>query len=241
MYAIRISKTMLKRDVFALLDANRNERGMKNWEEMGFGDTGLTSFGIGLTQLRKLARTIGRNHELAAELWNSDNYDARTIALLIDEPKRMTWDQAQRQVEQLDAGMLVHVFASCNATLAKVDFVVELACEWIESKDNVRRRCGYLLLYELSKNKRNKNLDDLFFLFYINEIQNTIHDQDYRVKQCMQAALLGIGKRNKALNKATIVAVKTMGPVASDPNDHCEPTDIMKHLTSDYLKNKFAT
>jgi len=231
---------MLKKEVFALLDANRNERGMKNWEKMGFKSTGLTSYGIGLTQLRKLARTIGRNHELAAELWHSDNYDAKIIALLIDEPKKMTWEQAQRQVEELDAGMLVHVFASCDATLAKVDFVVELACEWIESNDDVRRRCGYLLLYELSKNKRNKKLDDPFFMFYINEIKSTIHDQDYRVKQCMQAALLGIGKRNKTLNTATIAAVKAIGPVSSDPNDHCEPTDIMKHLTSDYLKKKFA-
>ena len=231
---------MLKQEVFALLDANRNERGMKNWEKMGLETTGLTSFGIGLTQLRKLARTIGRNHELASELWNSSNYDAKTIGLLIDEPKKMTWEQAQRQVEQLDAGMLVHVYASCDATLAKVDFVVELAGEWMESEHELRRRCGFLLLYELSKNKRNKKLDDPFFLYYINDIQATIHDQSYRVKQCMQASLLGIGKRNKNLNTATIAALKVIGPVASDPDDHCEPTDILKHLTSDYLKKKFA-
>ena len=232
---------MMRKQVFAILEAHRNERGMKNWEKMGYKASGLTSYGIGLTQLRKLARTIGRDHELATQLWNSDNYDAKTIALLIDDPKKITWEQAQRQVEQLDVGMLVHVFASCNATLAKVDFVVELSGEWIESENEVKRRCGYLLLYELSKNKRNKKLDDAFFLYHINDIQASIHEQSFKVAFCMQTALLGIGKRNKVLNAATIAAVKAIGPVATDPNDHCEPMNIMKHLTSDYVKKKFGT
>lgn len=158
----------------------------------------------------------------------------------MDEPKKITREQAERQVEDLDAGMLVHVFASCDATLAKVDFVVELAEDWVKSNDDVRRRCGYLLLYELSKDKRKKQLDDTFFLNHVNNIQRSIHEQGYRVAQCMQTALLGIGKRNKPLNTATIAAVKAIGPVASDPKDHCEPTNILKHLTSDYLKKKFA-
>lgn len=231
---------MTKNEVFALLEANRNERGVKNWEKMGLGSTGLTSYGIGLTRLRKLARKVGRDHALAGELWSSDNYDARTISMLIDEPKKITRAQAEQQVEQLDVGLLVHVYASCNATLAKVDFVVELAQQWMDSDDNVRRRCGYNLLYELSKDKRKKELDDPFFLEYINRIRHTIHDQGYRVAQCMQGALLGIGKRNKDLNTAAIEALKAIGPVATDPNDHCEPFDVLKHLTSDYLKKKFA-
>ena len=56
-------------DVFDLLKSHRNERGVLNWEKMGSGKGGLESFGIGLTQLRKLAKTIGRDHELALELW----------------------------------------------------------------------------------------------------------------------------------------------------------------------------
>jgi hypothetical protein len=51
---------------------------------------------------------------------------------------------------------------------------------------------------------------------------------------------MGIGKRNKRLNAAAINAVKAIGPVARDPGNHCEPTDVLKHLTSDYLKKKFA-
>jgi len=231
---------MTKAEVLKLLEVNQNERGIKNWQKMGLETSGLTSYGIGLTQLRKLAKKVGRDHDLAAELWESGNYDAKTISMLIDEPKKITREQAEQQVEQLDVGLLVHVYASCDATLAKVDFVIELAEQWMDSNDSVRRRCGYKLLYELSKDKRKKDLDDDFFLKYINRIQNSIHDQGYRVAQCMQGAIMGIGKRNKSLNKAAIEAIKAIGPVASDPDDHCEPTDILKHLTSDYFKKKFA-
>jgi hypothetical protein len=56
----------------------------------------------------------------------------------------------------------------------------------------------------------------------------------------MQAAIIGIGKRNKRLKKVAIKTVKAIGPVAGDPEDHCPPTDVLKHLTSDYLKEKFS-
>lgn len=42
------------------------------------------------------------------------------------------------------------------------------------------------------------------------------------------------------LGTTAIEALKAIGPVAPDPNDHCEPFDVLKHLTSDYLKKKFA-
>ncbi len=231
---------MTRNEVMNLLEANQNVRGIENWQKMDFAKTGLTSYGIGLTQLRKLARKIGRDHDLAGELWRSNNYDAKTISLLIDEPRKMTRQQAERQVGQLDVGLLVHVYASCDATLAKVDFVIELAEAWMASDDSVRQRCGYLLLYEISKDKKKKAPEDAFFLEHIDHIRHSIHAQGYRVAQCMQAALIGIGKRNKALNKAAIAAVMAIGPVATDPKDHCEPTDVLKHLTSDYLKKKFA-
>ncbi len=60
-------------------------------------------------------------------------------------------------------------------------------------------------------------------------------------KEVMCAALIGIGKRNAKLNKAAIRAVKAIGPVEIDDGDNnCEPVDVLKHLTSEYLKEKFT-
>ncbi len=117
---------MTKTQVTALLKENRNERGIANWKKK---PRKLKSFGIGLTQLRKLAKQVGRDHKLAQQLWKSDIYDAKVIGLLIDDPKQLSREQAEEQVEGLQGGMFAHMFTSCDATLAKTPFAFELACE----------------------------------------------------------------------------------------------------------------
>ncbi len=231
---------MTKTQVIALLKENRNERGMANWKKLGAKTGKLKSFGIGLTQLRKLAKQIGRDHKLALLLWKSDIYDAKIIGLLLDDPKQVSREQAEEQVEALNAGMLTHVFASCDATLAKTPFAFELARDWMGRKDAIRRRCGYALLYELSK-KEVKGMDDAYLLERIDHIRDAIHGEEMWVRESMSGALMGIGKRNKKLNKAAIRAAKAIGPVDVDYGDdnRCEPLDVLKHLTSDYLKKKF--
>ena len=230
---------MTKTQVLALLKENRNERGIAHWKRLGAKTGKLKSFGIGLTQLRKLAKQVGRDHKLAQQLWKSDVYDAKIIGLLIDDPKQLSREQAEEQVDGLYAGMLSHVFASCDATLAKTPFAFELARGWMESKDVMRRQCGFSLLYELSK-KNIRAMDDAYFLDRIDHIRTAIHDEEMWVREAMNTALMGIGKRNKKLNKAAIRAAKAIGPVDIDYGDDnaCEPLGVFKHLTSDYLRKK---
>ena len=105
---------MNRTKVMALLEANQNADGIRKWEAKGSKPGKLKSLGIGLTILRKLARQIGRDHDLALELWESEVYDARVIALLIDDPRQITREQAEAQVESVDQGQLEHVFSSCG-------------------------------------------------------------------------------------------------------------------------------
>ena len=137
---------MTHNQVLSLLQENQNDKGIQKWMQKNSKKNSLKSFGIGLTVLRKLAKQIGRDHELALQLWESDIYDAKIIALLIDDPKKITKIQAEKQVEHLDQGHLAHVFSSCDASLAKTPFVVSLAMEWIGSEDPMRRSCAYGLI-----------------------------------------------------------------------------------------------
>lgn len=222
-----------------LLEANRNQRGIRNWEKLGAQTGGLTSFGLGLTPLRKLARQVGRDHDLALELWNTDSYDARVISLLIDEPSKLTREQVEAQVENVGMGLLSHVFSACGATLAKAPFAFDLAQAWIQSEHVLRRRCGYGLVYELSKDRRNKALTDAFFLLCIRRISEHIANEDPGVKASMGGALIGIGKRNRVLNQAAIQAAKAIGPIDyNDAGSTHEPMEVLKHLTSESLQKK---
>lgn len=228
-------------EVIDLLESNRNEKGIQKWKLQNSLSCPFKSFGIGLSILRKLAKQIGRDHALALELWESELYDAKIIALLIDDPKQITRAQAEIQVENLDQGHLAHVFSTCGTPLAKTPFVVELAHDWMNRKDTTRRRCGYGLLYEVSKSKKKSAPDDAFFLERIAHICTSFQGENNTVKALMGGALLGMGKRNAILNAAALKVARIIGPiqVGSDKNS-CEPFDVVKHLTSDYIKKKLG-
>ncbi|MFT5128613.1 MAG: 3-methyladenine DNA glycosylase AlkD [Rhodothermales bacterium] len=224
-------------DIMALLDAQADERGIAHWKRLA-GDTGLKSYGLGLTKLRKLGKQIGRDRSLAQALWETDVYDAKVLALLIDDPKQITREQAERQVEQLAGGYLAHVFSSCDATLAKAPIVQELADAWMVSQDAVRRSCGYGLLYEISKCKTKRAPDDVYFLARIAQIEATIAKEPHSVQGAMGTALMGIGKRNIPLNTRALEVARAFGPF--EFGNGCEPFDVVKHLTSDDLTKKLG-
>ena len=232
---------MNKTQVLALLKENRNERGIANWKKGGHDAGGLKSFGIGLTVLRKLAKQVGRDRTLARKLWESDVYDAKVLGLLIDDPKQLTREQAEEQVEDLKDGMLAHVFSSCDATLAKAPIAFELACDWIESPDEMRKGCGWGLLYELSK-KNPKGMDDEFLHGCIDRVEKEIDGEPTSVRMAMAGALIGIGKRNAKLNRAAVRVAKQVGPIdfTQDSGRKCDPFDAHKHLTSEHVKKKLA-
>ena len=77
-----------------------------------FGITATRPFGVSMANLKLLAKRLGRNHELAAALWETGRYEARMLATLVDEPARVTpaqmerWRRRLRQLGHLRHGVL---------------------------------------------------------------------------------------------------------------------------------------
>lgn len=232
---------MTKSDVLEYLETNKDPRGVAFWEKNAGKSGGLRSVGIGLTRLRKYAKSIGRDAALAQQLWRTDLYEARIVSLLIDDPKTMSIEQAERQVDELQGGYLAHVFSSCDATLAKAPFVRELMERWVVSDDETRRRCGYGLLYEISKWKKKSAPDDAAFLTHVERIGKTWRKQPIPVLMAMAAALMGIGMRNRRLNEAALRVADRIGPIDFDPAGRCDPMDVAKKLRGDFVTKKLAS
>ena len=231
---------MTKAEVLAWLKAEQDQRGIANWKKHASSSGGLKSYGIGLVRLRKYAKELGRDAKLAAQLWKSNVYDARVLALLIDDPKAMTMAQAESQVEELAGGHLAHVFSSCDATLAKAPFVVTLVEKWIVSQDPTRRSCGYGLLYEVSKWKVRSAPDEAAFLAHVARIEKTFRKQPVPVLMAMGTALLGIGKRSKKLHAAALGAARKIGPIDFDPSGRCPPFDAAKNLAHEVVTKRLG-
>ena len=229
---------MKKSEILEYLKANQDTRGIAHWNKHKEKSGGLKSYGIGLTKLRKFSKTVGTDPKLARQLWQAKIYEMKIIALLIDDPKTMTIEQAETQVEQLQGGFLAHVFSSCDAKLAKAPFVVELADKWMKSKDPIREQCGYGLLYEISKNKKKNAPEKEYFLAHVAHIEKMYQKRPIATLMSMGAALMGMGKRSKELHAAALKVAVKIGPIDFDPDGNCDPFDVVKHLTSNYIEKK---
>ncbi|MDI9639473.1 DNA alkylation repair protein [Kamptonema cortianum] len=59
-------------------------------------------FGVQLGQIRKIAKEIKTNPELAEELWATGNLDARLLAILILKPQNLSVENLEAKVEEAD-------------------------------------------------------------------------------------------------------------------------------------------
>ena len=104
----------------------------------------------------------------------------------------------------------------------------------------MRRRCGYGLLYEISKWNTKKAPEESYFMDCIARMRDTFDQEEPTVRGGMGGALMGIGKRSKKLNSGALKLAKKVGPIRFDDDDKCEPFDVAKHLTSDHVKKKLG-
>lgn len=224
---------MNKKEILNYLNENKEERGIIIWERAGV--KGVRSVGIGVTKLKTLAKKVGKNHKLALELWNEPIFETKVLSTLIDEPKLLSREQINMQVKELDFWMLAGSY--CNYLLPKFPGINELAEEWIKSKNNIERRCGFHLLYQIAKN--NKKLPDDYFIPIVKRIEKELQQEENFVKDAMNNTLWTIGMRSKNLNTLCIAVAKTIGVVEVDYGENsCEAINVVKHLTTDRLQKK---
>src|SRR3990167_2791442 len=59
--------------------------------------------GVSMTDLRALAKNIEKNHLLALRLWKSGVHEARILASIVEEPKRLTERQMDQWIKLFDS------------------------------------------------------------------------------------------------------------------------------------------
>lgn len=67
-----------------------------------YGIPSTNAFGVTMANLQVLAKRLGRNHELAAALWDTGWYEARMVTSFVDEPARVTPAQMDRWCRDFD-------------------------------------------------------------------------------------------------------------------------------------------
>lgn len=104
---------------------------------------GENQFGIKLGDLRKLAKKIKTNHKLALELWKTENFDARMLAMLIIKPAELSADELDALVRSANYSRVADWL---NAYVVKTHPDNEtLRRQWMTDPDPMAARAGWNL------------------------------------------------------------------------------------------------
>lgn len=189
---------MTKQEILAFLEENKN---LQNVEGMAkFGIASENTYGISMPALRKLAKQIGRNHELAIELWETGIHEAKILCALIGEADKVTEKQADKWVSEIDSWDVCDQL--CSNLLDKTDFIYDKIFEWAENDKEFIRRTAFSMIACLSVHNK-KAVDDYFKPFFKLILKHSTDERNF-VKKAVNWALRQIGKRDLELNAAAL-------------------------------------
>jgi 3-methyladenine DNA glycosylase AlkD len=200
-----------------------------------FGINPKNTYGVSIPNLRKLAKEIGRNHELAQQLWETGIHEARILASMIDNPEEVTNEQMESWVKDFDSWDVCD--QCCSNLFEKTRFAYQKAIEWSSRKEEFVKRAGFVLMARLAVS--DKKAADNPFVTFLSVIQREAGDNRNFVKKAVNWALRQIGKRNPALNKKAIEAAKEIQKVDSRSSRWIS-SDALRELTSEAVQRRLS-
>ncbi|UCG70067.1 MAG: DNA alkylation repair protein [Thermoplasmata archaeon] len=198
-----------------------------------YGINPKNNYGISVTTLRKMAKEIGTEHELALRLWASGIRDARILAATIDDPDMVTEEQLEKMVLDLDSW---DICDHCSSDIfLKSKFAYKKAVEWSSREEEFVKRAAFSLMARLAV--RDKKAKDERFKQFLPIIKREADDERNYVKKAVNWALRQIGKRNRNLNRMAIKTAKEIQRMDSKSAKWIA-SDALRELTSEKIQKR---
>lgn len=212
-------------------------RGLGNPENLpGIARYGIRTdkaYGVSIPKIRNLAKKIGKQHDLAEQLWKTGIHEARILAGMIDDPTKVTEAQMERWAGDFDSWDVVD--GACGNLLDRTRFAVSKAYDWSTRNEEYVKRAGFVLMAELAVHDK-KAADKVFLDFLPVIVRESTDDRNF-VRKAVNWSLRQIGKRNTALNKAAVRTAETIQKIDSKAARWIA-ADALRELTSDAVQEK---
>jgi len=205
-----------------------NVRGMAR-----FGMATGKRLGIAIPELRKLARSIGKDHALALELWKTGIPEAQIVAALIGEPDKLTASQMDDWVKDFNSWDVCDQV--CMNLFDKTPLAWGKIHEWSKREEEFVKRAAFALIACLAWH--NRTASDEAFANLVPVIESGATDERNFVKKAVSWALRHIGKRNPNLHKIAMQAAQEMQKSESKIARWIAK-DAIRDLTSEATKKK---
>lgn len=171
-------------EALAELESLADEKVRKQNRKRGAGEN---QFGVRLGDIRKVAAGTRTDPALAAALWETGNIDARLLATLLIEPKKLSRDELDRMVRSLD---FAQVADWLNAYVVKNHPEKEaLRRSWMEDDDPWAARAGW----NLTSERIARSPDGLDLPALLDRIEAEMGNAAPEAQWTMNFCLAGIG------------------------------------------------
>ncbi len=176
-----------------------------------YGMTAESRLGVSVPDMRAIAKQVGKDHQVALELWDSGYAEAQIVAGMIADPNQLTEEQMDSWVVDLNSWdtcdqVCMNLFEKSPLALKKVR-------DWSQREEEFVKRAAYALIACLAWH--DKRMDDQEFTDLFPIIKAGSTDNRNYVKKAVNWALRNIGKRNLKLNQAAIVLAQEIQQIDS--------------------------
>ncbi len=188
----------------------RASRKVRDEMESRYGIVTPRAFGVKMSEMKAIAKRSGTSHELAAALWQTGWYEARTVAVFVEDPARVTRSQMDRWARDFDNWAICdtacfHLFDRTPHALAKVT-------QWAKSRDEFVKRAAFALLACVAAHNKQATASALAGCLPLIE-QGAFDDRNF-VKKGVSWALRSIGRARRELRAEATALAKRLA--ASD-------------------------
>lgn len=178
----------------------------QNAKESVFGSgAGDNQYGVSLGDIRKLAKKIKTNHELALSLWKTGNADAQFLATLLIQPKNLSVKEMDRMVRSITFVRVADWLI--NYVVRQHPNKEALRQEWMAENDRWAGRAGW----DLTSERVAKSPDGLDLPALLARVESEMADADPEVQWTMNMTLATIGIHFPKLRKRAVAIGEKLG------------------------------
>lgn len=193
---------MTLKEALKQLEALGNEKVRAHNKKHGSGDD---QFGVRHGDIRKLAKELEADHELAIALWETGNVDARLLAILLIKPKDLSSAEMDRMVR---SATFSQVADWLNSNVVKKHPDKEARREaWMAADDPWAARAGWSLTSE----RIDKSPEGLDLPALLERIESEMGRAAPEVQWTMNFCLAGIGIHFPKYRKRAIAIGEALG------------------------------
>ena len=208
--AVRGAAPLTAREIVAWLKRHGSKRNVAGMARYGITSS-VPVAGVSVGTLRSLAKRLGRDHDLAAELWDAGWYESRMLATLVDEPGRVTRGQMNAWAADFDNWAICDT--ACFHLFDKTPMAWEKARQWARSPREFVKRGAFALIASLALH--DKKVPDSRFRPFLPVIERGAADERNFVKKGVSWALRGVAKRSPGLKRAAVIVARRLARSAA--------------------------